>query len=45
MSGYGDENINVVDNAKYVDAVTQFGTLLHTEYVSNVIGEQSESSK
>ena len=35
----GDENINVVDEANYSDAVTQLSTLLHTEYVSNIIGD------
>ena len=34
-----DENINVVDKANYADAVTQLSTLLHTEYVSNIIGD------
>jgi hypothetical protein len=38
--GYGDENINVLDNANYVDAVTQLSTPLHTGYVSNLIGDQ-----
>ena len=35
----GDENINVVDEANYADAVTESSTLLHTEYVSNIIGD------
>ena len=35
----GDENINVVNKANYADAVTQLSTILHTEYVSNIIGE------
>ena len=35
----GDENINVVDEANYADAVTELSTLLHTEYVSNIIGD------
>jgi len=35
----GDENINVADEANYADAVTQLSTLLHTEYVSNIIGD------
>ena len=34
-----DENINVVDKANYADTVTQLSTLLHTEYVSNIIGD------
>ena len=33
------ENINVVDEANYADAVTELSTLLHTEYVSNIIGD------
>ena len=35
----GDENINVVNKANYADAVTQLSTILHTEYVSNIVGE------
>ena len=35
----GDENINVVNKANYADAVTQLSKILHTEYVSNIIGE------
>ena len=35
----GDENINVVNKANYADAVTQLSTILHTEYLSNIIGE------
>ena len=34
-----DENIDVVDKANYADTVTQLSTLLHTEYVSNIIGD------
>ena len=34
-----DENINVVDKANYADTVTQLSKLLHTEYVSNIIGD------
>jgi|TARA_B110001469_G_C9592433_1_gene294004 hypothetical protein len=37
--GYADENINVVDNANYVDAVTQLGTPLDTGYATNIIGD------
>ena len=35
----GDENINVVNKANYADAVTQLSTILHTEDVSNIVGE------
>ena len=35
----GDENINVVNKANYADVVTQLSAILHTEYVSNIIGE------
>ena len=36
-----DENINVVDEANYIDTVIQLSTLLHTEYASNIIGDYS----
>ena len=35
----GDENINVVNNANYAHTVTKLSTLLHTDYVSNIIGD------
>jgi arylsulfatase A-like enzyme len=34
-----DENINVVDETSYSDAVSQLRILLHTEYASNIIGD------
>ena len=35
----GDENINVVNDANYAHTVTKLSTLLHTDYVSNIIGD------
>jgi len=37
--GYGDDSTNVADNTNYVDAVTELNILLHTGYVSNIIGD------
>ena len=34
-----DENINVVDETIYSDAVSQLSKLLHTKYASNIIGD------
>ena len=34
-----DENINVVDETSYSDAVSKLSKLLHTEYASNIIGD------
>ena len=36
----GDENVNVVDNANYADTVLTLSALLHSEYVSNIIGDE-----
>ena len=35
----GDENINVVDEPTYANAVTRLSALLHTEYASNITGD------
>ena len=35
----GDENINVINDANYADAVTKLSSLLHTEYANNITGK------
>ena len=35
----GDENINVVNKDSYADVVAQLSTLLHTKYLSNILGD------
>ena len=35
----GDENINVINDANYADAVTRLSSLLHTEYANNITGK------
>ena len=35
----GDENINVVNEASYADVVAQLSALLHTKYLSNILGD------
>jgi arylsulfatase A-like enzyme len=35
----GDENTNVVNEASYADVVAELSALLHTKYLSNILGD------
>ena len=35
----GDENTNVVNEASYADVVAELSEILHTKYLSNILGD------